>query len=141
MDLRNIVFAMFLMSGVIMGFTTFYIDLATQDRDPTVPNINLTDELETFRLIDKASAIVNATDNSLFSQLTGIPVLGEIAALTVQGMAVLQTAMIIPQFFFAMGQDLSRLFFIPPWAVNIIYGLVSTALIFIMLSALLKWRI
>ena len=106
-EVRQMVFGLIIMSGVIAGMTGFYLDIAENH------NLDIDDELGTFQRINDINNISNSMEGTIFESLKDVPVFGEIAALTISGFNTLRFVFGIPTIFSGI--------FIPPLQFIIYY--------------------
>lgn len=143
--ISTLILGIFLMSAIAVGLSTFYISYASQSRDPTLPNVNisdrLTNNLTSFYLLNDTISNVEQTKLSLNNALAAIPVLGQIASVTLQGIGVLQTAWALPNFFLSIISDMAKVFGLPIWAGMLVQAIIITSITFLLIAAIIKWEI
>lgn len=118
MLLRDFLFAMLIISGVVLGFGSFYTDLAVRYNVPAP-----TTSLNSFYQINNTLSIANSLQNNqtgIAAMLQNIPLAGSFAAVLIAGTQVLTVMLQIPNMFLGMVTDVGAVFGLPSWFTSII---------------------
>jgi hypothetical protein len=137
MQIGDLIIMVLVFSGAIAGISTFMLDLASH-------NSKSISDLSTLNQI---SAIQNQTkqfDTSMKTQITGIPLV-DIPLVTIQGF--IQFANLVGSslygFWFVLFNGIGSVIgvWLPWWFMPMIEAIVTTIIMFVVLSAIIKWKL
>lgn len=135
MEVRELAMAIVIMGGIISGFSGFYLSMANNH------NLDITDDLGTFNRLNEMNNLSYGIENTVFSGFKDVPILGEVAAVTVSAMNALSYIFSLPGIIIDVTTSLAGLAHLPIWIIQMVNALVFILIVFTVLSAYLKWRI
>ena len=128
MKLRDLLFALLVISGVVYGFGGLFTSLADTYHVPA-PSENLT----AFYNIQKVSQIGNSLQNNqtgIGSMLSTIPILGSFAVVMLAGVQLLITMLSIPTIYLNMLTSLMGITGLPQWFIDIAFNALIIYVVF-----------
>ena len=143
MLLRDFVFAMLIISAVILGYGSFWNGLASNPSYGVTP---VTNNLSAFNQINNSLSIANSLQNNqtgIAAMLQNIPLAGSFAAVLIAGTQVLTVMLQVPGMFSAMITDMGGLIpGMPSWFTSILIIAVILTVVFAVIGqSVVKGRV
>ena len=138
--IKGMVLALIMTSMIFIGFSTFFIDMVNHPRDNTIPTVTNTNSnnFTSFRQLNSTVSELSQANNNLLSGVRNIPIAGEIAATTLQGVSVLTFIGTLPTTLSNMIVDVGLIFGVPAWASLGIQGIVVAIIVLTLAAAFLN---
>lgn len=138
MLLKTMVIGIIVISMIVVGISTIYIDIA-DNYGVNVHSSNLTTYRNMNDSLDLLRDMENQTNNNI---LKNIPILGEIAAITMGGVTLISYILsAMPTMFGNMMADMSLIFGLPAEYGWFIQAIITAVILFALLYAMLKIRV
>jgi hypothetical protein len=140
MLLRDFVFGMLVITGVVLGFTS-----AWQGFSNNYAVAPITTNLDSFNQLNNTLSIANSLQNNatgIAAMLQNIPLAGDFASVLIAGTQVLTVMFQIPGIFMGMINDMGSMIGLPDWFTSILTIAVTIYVVFAIIGqSVVKGRV
>ena len=135
MEGRDIMFSLAAIILISIGLSSFYVDLANSNNLGDVEGIDTTVFNRTSDLLDITKQMSNET-----GFLEDIPIVGDVAVLLRNSISALRIMLSLPGIFISMVAEAGGIFGMPAWVYDVISLFIWILIVFILISAGLRYR-
>ena len=135
MEARDITFGLLMVIFLTMAFNGVFIDIAVNNNLTHQTGLNMSTFNRTRDILDITRGMKNET-----GFIEDVPIIGDVVALVGSGARALKLMWELPSIFGSILAETAGFVGIPNWIYEILNAFVWVALVFIMISAYLRYR-